>query len=322
LFESPDYTALSYSWHHDSRVVNVRFKGALEGLVPISHDLWCALRAFHDWQPDGWLWVDALCIDQSNVTEKNDQVPRMQVIYSNAYAVFVWLGSAVALSRADSAAVVSDKVGVYATAVKRGLTDGKVLELLELSRTQRAWWCRIWIVQEMVVPTRLFVGIGPHLLQWDDFVESAATLPEHHDKQEEYSDAKRRFDEAEFELFEQKRRIEKLDSLRKGWAVTQDYPYVVNLLDLGRYAEATDGRDHIYGLLGLMSPEVQLAICVDYGRSISQVYSEITLYIIEVEESLDFLVDIWTHNRRESPDGLLSWIPDYRSNWVHHTILV
>jgi len=246
----------------------------------------------------------------------------MRGIYFHAYAVFVWLGSAVARSRADSAAVVSDKAGVYATAVKRGLTDGKVLEFLELARRQRAWWCRIWIVQEMVIATRLFVGIGPHLLQWDEFVESADTLYEHHNKQEDYTDEKRRFDEAEFELFEQKRRIENLDRLRKEWTEARNYPDIVNLLDLGRYAEATDGRDHIYGLLGLMSPADQLEIRVDYNRSISQVYSEIALNIIALEKSLDFLVDIWRHNRPELPDGLLSWIPDYRSSWIHHTVLV
>lgn len=38
------------------------------------------------------LWVDAICIDQGNIAEKNTQVPLMSTIYSHA-AVLVWLGT-------------------------------------------------------------------------------------------------------------------------------------------------------------------------------------------------------------------------------------
>lgn len=37
-------------------------------------------------------WIDALCINQSNVSGKNDQVPMMGEIYSQCKLVFVWLG--------------------------------------------------------------------------------------------------------------------------------------------------------------------------------------------------------------------------------------
>ncbi|KAK4658365.1 hypothetical protein QC762_101200 [Podospora pseudocomata] len=38
------------------------------------------------------LWVDAICIDQGNIAEKNTQVSLMSTIYSHA-AVLVWLGT-------------------------------------------------------------------------------------------------------------------------------------------------------------------------------------------------------------------------------------
>jgi hypothetical protein len=38
------------------------------------------------------LWVDALCIDQRNIEERNLQVLRMGEIYQNAKSVQVWLG--------------------------------------------------------------------------------------------------------------------------------------------------------------------------------------------------------------------------------------
>ncbi|KAH7317403.1 heterokaryon incompatibility protein-domain-containing protein [Rhexocercosporidium sp. MPI-PUGE-AT-0058] len=41
------------------------------------------------WQP---LWVDAICINQGNIKERNSQVSMMGKIYSKAWCVWVWLG--------------------------------------------------------------------------------------------------------------------------------------------------------------------------------------------------------------------------------------
>lgn len=40
------------------------------------------------------LWVDAVCIDQSNEAEKNDQVQCIGDIYRKARPVIIWLGHA------------------------------------------------------------------------------------------------------------------------------------------------------------------------------------------------------------------------------------
>ena len=37
-------------------------------------------------------WVDAICINQEDIDEKNEQVPRISQLYSSAYQVWVWLG--------------------------------------------------------------------------------------------------------------------------------------------------------------------------------------------------------------------------------------
>ncbi|KAF2633929.1 HET-domain-containing protein [Macroventuria anomochaeta] len=40
-----------------------------------------------------WFWIDALCIDQDNVDERNHQVQQMGEIFSCAQQVFAWLGN-------------------------------------------------------------------------------------------------------------------------------------------------------------------------------------------------------------------------------------
>ena len=46
-----------------------------------------------------WYWIDVLCIDQSNTTERNHQVAQMGTIYSQAQGVSIWMGTDVATTR-------------------------------------------------------------------------------------------------------------------------------------------------------------------------------------------------------------------------------
>lgn len=41
----------------------------------------------------GYLWIDAICINQATTLEKNHQVSMMGMIYSQAECVIVWLGN-------------------------------------------------------------------------------------------------------------------------------------------------------------------------------------------------------------------------------------
>jgi hypothetical protein len=46
------------------------------------------------------LWIDALCIDQSNIQERKYQVALMGRFYSEAEMVIAWLGSSLQLAHA------------------------------------------------------------------------------------------------------------------------------------------------------------------------------------------------------------------------------
>jgi hypothetical protein len=51
-----------------------------------------ATNLSHASKTPSYYWIDALCMDQSNISERNDQVARMAEIYSKAEDVVVWLG--------------------------------------------------------------------------------------------------------------------------------------------------------------------------------------------------------------------------------------
>ena len=102
LASKPEYHALSYTWGPptdqaeqrgmtDRRCCPIVCNGKT---VLVTENLFHFLRLFaQNTSPLPW-WIDALCIDQDNVVERNDQILKMKYIYTTARSVLVWLGDA------------------------------------------------------------------------------------------------------------------------------------------------------------------------------------------------------------------------------------
>jgi hypothetical protein len=87
----PPYVALSYAWGRKDTYKDIDLNGIR---FPVGNNLWWFL---HHMQLRGQyitFWIDAICINQSDVLEQNHQVQMMRQIYSNAKSVSVWLGEA------------------------------------------------------------------------------------------------------------------------------------------------------------------------------------------------------------------------------------
>lgn len=76
----------------------------------ITKNLCAALQALHTPDRDRHLWVDAMCIDQHNNSEKGSQVQIMRDIYASASRTIIWLGDATSRTRLlfDTLARISD----------------------------------------------------------------------------------------------------------------------------------------------------------------------------------------------------------------------
>jgi hypothetical protein len=85
------YEALSYTWGDPSIITPINLCGwTFQVTVNLKSALQC-LRLEND---DRLLWVDAICINQKDVLERNNQVGRMDEIYKQAVEVVAWLGTA------------------------------------------------------------------------------------------------------------------------------------------------------------------------------------------------------------------------------------
>ena len=92
------YEALSYTWadpHVNEGDPNHQPAIILNGFeFLVSHNLYAALQHLRFEDRSRLLWVDALCIDQSNLTERSFQVSLMGLIFSRAIRTLGWLGDA------------------------------------------------------------------------------------------------------------------------------------------------------------------------------------------------------------------------------------
>lgn len=86
-----NYAALSYVWGNPLETTAVLVNGIK---TQVTLNLEAALRHIRQSSCAVVLWVDALCINQEDVAEKNHQVEMMREIYSGAEFVIAWLGSA------------------------------------------------------------------------------------------------------------------------------------------------------------------------------------------------------------------------------------
>ncbi|KAK2058198.1 HET domain-containing protein [Colletotrichum caudatum] len=89
--DAPPYEALFYTWGKPTD--EPRDYTWLQGYpLPVKPNLEDALRSLRLPTKVRRLWIDALCIDQSNLDERSRRVQCMRLVYIHAARVIVWLG--------------------------------------------------------------------------------------------------------------------------------------------------------------------------------------------------------------------------------------
>lgn len=143
-------TALSYAWGDKLDSRNIRVGD--DASVTVRDNLWwfLYLQSLTISEPV-LFWIDAICINQSNVHERNHQVGLMKRIYANATNVFIWLGREARCS--DTAMDFVSGKGTRKLKIRGSRfidlwtpEEGKALwDLFE-----RPYWRRMWIIQEII----------------------------------------------------------------------------------------------------------------------------------------------------------------------------
>jgi len=162
LQQSPVYEALSYTWADetgDDTLCRAIECGPEEKLLPITRNCEAALRRLRKPDIDRQLWVDAICIDQTSIKERNHQVKNMMTTFRGAIRVIVFLGE----GNADLARLVD-----YISNDTAGQLP-KMFNFVSLFKCR--WFYRVWVLQEVAVAKSVIVVYGTKTLSWTDLME-------------------------------------------------------------------------------------------------------------------------------------------------------
>jgi hypothetical protein len=130
------YDALSYVWGDDSLLHGIQINSQLFHVRQNLHDFLQMAKRLN-WKSA--FWIDAVCIDQHNVNERNSQVRMMTDIYKSATTVRAWLGGQdLGFKQFHRDRVHSNKL------LKYSVHDGRNLDFL-LNLAASEYWQRAWM---------------------------------------------------------------------------------------------------------------------------------------------------------------------------------
>jgi hypothetical protein len=366
LDSSPVYKALSYTWgssepEHDDRFLGDKSvlgsigndfnpnQGTLPSvprlyidgtLISVTPNLGAALRRLQLVSDPVILWVDAICIDQANIKERNAQVRKMMNIYASAVEVCVWLGESY-----DNSSIAFEFVSKVAKfsgqdLSKEILVPGNLKALKALvSLFKRSYWSRVWIVQEIATARSITVYCGsdslpfndlytlPHKLFNDCIVPLSAALNSDTDAQTLW-----RGGPVNLISYEMRAKQTGAGLVSGPIELTQHFikvgdsshvkiypwPSLLDLLVRHRSRQSTDPRDKVYALVGISSSQWDLKLAIDYSLTTKQVYCEVARYVIESTESLATICFCELPEIAPHTAYLPSWVPDWGRKWTEY----
>ena len=361
------YEALSYAWGTEATDRRIYID---EAILPIKPNLEAALHVLRDERRNEprelsrrLIWIDAICVNQADDEERNQQVSFMCTIYSRLESLVVWLGES---SREIEAVVFALKterdrhefehgshkghwcadfgpsLGWYPnfdngnSTTFDGLSEG-VLQILT-----KPWFQRAWVMQEFVLGASesTVLYCGRQKMSWPD-IQALATwfrIPEIRyfytvhwqdaDSGERYrnivscSENVQALSAALIEYNFTPLVVRKSNNSRDGYnsLAKSEGNMLLSWLIYLRETSATDPRDKIFAVLGLVKRQIEgtilegfdLESLVDYRASVQGVYSKLVQKVVNWTGKLDILLACC--DRGEFVQR--SWVPDWSMRGV------
>ncbi|KAK6080478.1 heterokaryon incompatibility protein [Seiridium cupressi] len=314
-----------------------------------------ALMTLRDARHSQRYWIDAICINQDDTRERESQVGLMEQIYSKAARVEIWLGKAHSPLTTDLIRKTAS-LGDYGPILEKEFSRQRSLEkdrdesiaaeyglppftddvwkgLIHLF--QRTWFDRAWVLQEIALSQDAVVLLEPDPLPWNDLVQCswflrgsgvAAIISKYQDDHNPINDSSpligqsavtinslntwrsKPWDEFDFH-------IPLFGDLKNPKVVTH---FLFIALVTCRRSRATDVRDKVYSLLGIIGavakhlelPMLHLKADYDPKSTSATVFTDATKVIIRDCDHLRILGCVGQAARKPTRD-LPSWVPDF-----------
>lgn len=265
------FEALSYTWGTTEKPCNIKLDGYQ---MPVTSNLHTALQHLRLRNEDRFLWIDAICINQDDHEEREQQVGQMKSIYEQAEKVLIWMG--VSDSDIDELFTailpLRDLIMARARASLSGNDHSSSESLLPgflklrhctvlMRIMENNWFKRIWILQEVANARTAAVIYGHNQMSTRLFTRLPLVL----------GVSPSGGTQAVLDIMPGHSRS------KSWWAERRD---LRTLLSKFSSSQATDPRDKVYALLGICSDQEYASIFIkpDYTRSQEQIKQDVGAY--------------------------------------------
>ncbi|KAI1878374.1 uncharacterized protein JN550_000556 [Neoarthrinium moseri] len=319
------YEALSYVWgkptvYHSAIYCQDGTDEDDEGEIRIGGNLTRALIAYRLTDRPRRIWVDAICINQDDLAERQAQVRMMGAIFHGAQQVLCWLGGFKNPELEEPAALIA--IGF----LRQFNTDPagelrKVQEYLHHDVKSQAddlihmswlgikilfdieYFHRAWIIQEVGLAHRAILSWGRSdvCLDWVEIALFSSFMDANG------ASIVNRFDLKSWVC----------NHISLVWSKRPDGQPVFDFSEVLHWARihlSTDPRDYVYALLGHPSATIEGELIIEpsYMISTAQVYTNLASNIIERTNSVHILAFV-DHGGELDSSELATWVPDWHA---------
>ncbi|EQL03971.1 Heterokaryon incompatibility [Ophiocordyceps sinensis CO18] len=264
------------------------------------------------------LWIDMVCINQTDIDEKTAQIALMRRIYSQATSALIWI------NEYDSHLMYAFRHLGHVTKAGTEIRDDAPWRLFDpigwdcLKRLFECdWFQRRWVVQEAAIPRDPVLLCGSHVMTLNDLfrgVDIAARALVARPKEIKM---------LKFATVGPARPIFALKELRRALSGGKGHQSLLWLLEDLRSTRATLAHDQVYGLLGLCSLQEASGNPIRYHVDAEEVYRSSVESHARIHNDLDFLGlctpvqrdELRSRTSQTSPGPFKgpSWVPNWHS---------
>ncbi|KAL1650874.1 hypothetical protein SLS58_000993 [Diplodia intermedia] len=319
----PPFEAVSYTWadqNGDSSPCKSILCGPGRRRLAVTSNCENVLRRLRLTNLKRLIWIDSVCIDQSNMGERTHQVRWMSRIYSSAFRVLVYLGEASESSKAlfdslNGTARIEEAMMRSPSSSYRLSHD--ILASIRLQVTKgvdelftRPWFFRTWVIQEAALAKQAVAICGNDFVPWNSLSIINLNLTSQPFKPFRWAAAggiRRGADHPPKDFSNHvpptiRLQLGHTDRSRSLWNLVRDV----------RACRASDPRDKIFAVLGLANDadHARRPFAPDYSKTVAETYLDFATHL--VSESKASLADVVRESQsRTRIAEVPSWVPDW-----------
>jgi hypothetical protein len=174
LENAPVFEAISYTRGNKDPSIPLEVDGAQVLVTSVIDELLFYRRSIFG---SKLLWIDAICINQSDMDEKNTQLPLMTQIYTRASRVVVWLSSPESVGETFNVRKLLINLAFCSQLQGFGISSYDIVSnifrdidwpFMALGPIfSRSWFERMWVLQEVAVGETVHVMYSGVCVEWD-----------------------------------------------------------------------------------------------------------------------------------------------------------